>query len=286
MNYCRNKAANTFAVTASALLGMSASVQAASEVEPADAICEAYASMQYPLARTLVGKHPDLQEARLVKALTAVFDRRKQSLGYGLPELKKIYEDSSFKVPLRIQAGLAYARAGQTLQMRPGIYPQADGIEFDLVYDAIISEHPTTSAACFALIYQAEGWFRSGDEDMIAKAFDKLETFIQNYRGPVQYFAGLNIMLADRYIIHNKQYDKAARCLATALSSGVSNPRTAELISFQIGRIYDTQLGEHKQAKVYYERFMREYPNSGYVSIVQRYINEMDEKNIANGGKL
>jgi tetratricopeptide (TPR) repeat protein len=285
MNYCRNKAANTFAVTASALLGMSASVQAASKVEPADAICEAYASMQYPLARTLIKKHPDLQEARLVKALTAVFDRRKQNLGYGLPELKEIYENNSFKKPLRIQAGLAYARAGQTLQMRSGVYPQAEGIEFDPVYDGIISEYPTTSAACFALIYQTEGWFCSGDEDMIAKAFAKLENFIQNYRGPDKYFSGLNIMLADRYIIHNRQYDKAVTRLVVALENGVINPRTAELISFQVGRIYDTQLGDHKQAKKYYERFIREYPNSGYVSIVQRYMKEMNKENIANGGK-
>ncbi|MBN2641599.1 MAG: tetratricopeptide repeat protein, partial [Victivallales bacterium] len=266
-------------------LGMSASVQAASKVEPADAICEAYASMQYPLARTLVKKHPDLQEARLVKALTAVFDRRKQDLSYGLPELKKIYEDSNFREPLRIQGGLAYARAVQTLQMRPGVYSQAEGMEFDPVYDVIISKYPATPAACFALIYQTEGWFGSGNEDMIAKAFAKLENFIQNYRGPNKYFAGLNVMLADRYIIHNRQYDKAVTRLVVALENGVSNPRTAELISFQVGRIFDTQLGDRKQAQKYYKRFIEKYPNSGYASIVQRYMNEMNEKNIANGGK-
>ena len=275
MNYCRNKAANTFAVTASALLGMSASVQAASEVEPADAICEAYASMQYPLARTLVGKHPDLQEARLVKALTAVFDRRKQSLGYGLPELKKIYEDSSFKEPLRIQAGLAYARAGQTLQMRSQS-GAAGEVDYNKVYDEIIAAHIDTPESCFAIVYKVSEMFDSESPETRNTGIAELESFIARYKGTKNVLGGVYMLLADQYIINSENYGLAVKYFQKALDVGIANPRTRELTMFSVARIYDTKLHDKAMATKYYNRFLKEYPNSGSAPIVRRYLREME----------
>jgi hypothetical protein len=275
MNYCRNKAANTFAVTASALLGMSASVQAASKVEPADAICEAYASMQYPLARTLIKKHPDLQEARLVKALTAVFDRRKQDIEYGLPELKEIYEDNSFKEPLRIQAGLAYARAGQTLQMRSQSGAAGD-VDYNKIYDEIIAAHMDKPEACFAIVYKVSEMFDSESPETRNAGITELENFIPRYKGTKNVLAGMYMLLADQYIINSDNYAIAVKYLIKALDSGIANPRTREGAMFSVARIYDTKLHDKVMATKYYNQFLKEYPNSGSAPVVRRYLQEMD----------
>ena len=250
-------------------------VSAGKKTTPAGRICDAYANMQYPLARTLSAKYPELPEAQLVRALCAVYDRRKQDLNYGLPELKRIYEDKKFKEALRLQAGLAYARAGQTLRMRPGVYPQAESIDYESVYDAIIANYPDSSAACFAVTYQTEGWFTSGDENKIEKAFADLKNFMKDYKGPKRYLGALNIMLADCYIIHGRHYDKAVKHLVAALDLGISNPRTAEQILYRIGRTYDIKLHDIKLAEKYYKKFLKEYPNSAYATIIERYMKEI-----------
>ncbi len=246
------------------------------EAELASAICDAYADMQYPLARTLAAEHPELQEAQLIKALCAVYDRRKQNLDYGLPELKKIYGKKDFKEELRLQAGLAYARAGQTLQMRPGLYPQAGEVNYESIYDTLISEYPDSSTACFAIVYQTEGWFSSGDEKKIEMAFEKLETFLGNFNGAKKYLGALNMMMADRHIIHGRQYSKAVKLLIAALDSGISNPRTSEQLLYRIGRIYDIKLHNRVLAEKYYKKFLEAYPNSGYATIIERYMEEME----------
>jgi hypothetical protein len=274
MNYYQNKLLKKLILLAFVAMALPA-LAVDKKADPASQICEAYADMQYPLARTLAAEHPKLPEARLVKALCAVYDRRKQALNSGLPELKKIYGDKNFKNTLRLQAGLAYARAGQTLQMRPGVYPEANGIDYDSIYDTIIAGHPNSSAACFAIAYQTEGWFTSGDKNKIEKAFEKLEDFLNNYKGPKRYLGALNVMLADRYIIHDRHYGKAVKHLVAALDFGISNPRTAEQILYRVGRTYDIKLHNRIMADKYYKEFLEKYPNSAYVTIIERYMKEM-----------
>jgi tetratricopeptide (TPR) repeat protein len=227
----------------------------------------------------LAYKHSKLPESRLVKALCAVFDRKKQDLGYGLPELKNIYNDKNLNSKLRLQAGLAYARAAQTLQMREGVYPIADGIDFNAIYDSIINTYPDSPEACFAVVYQAQSLFESSDKKNNLKGISILEKFLTNYKGPKNFLAAINILIADQYIISDANYRKATKYMLNAYKSGISNPRTREIVLYRIGRTYDLKLKDKKSAQKYYRMFIKKYPNSSSTPIIKRYLREMGVQN-------
>ena len=229
-----------------------ASLLLAKDLSPGGQVLEAYSNMQYPQARKLVKRYSKLPESRLVKALCAVFDRKKQDLEYGLTELKNIYNDKSFNSKLRIQAGLSYARAAQTLQMREGVYPIADGIDYNDIYDSIKSSWPDSPEACFAVVYQSQSLFESGKKEDKAKGIAILEKFLTRYKGPKNFLAAINILLADQYIINYGDYRKAVKYLLSAHESGISNPRSREIILFRIARTYDLKLKDKKSAQKYY----------------------------------
>ncbi len=258
---------------------LAASSLLASEISPRDQVLEAYSNMQYPQARKLARKYSKLPESRLAKALCAVFDRKKQDLGYGLPKLKNIYDDKSLNFKLRLQAGLSYARAAQTLQMREGVYPVADGIDYNVIYDSIKSEYPNGPEACFAVVYQTQNLFESSDKEDQAKGIAILEKFLSRYKGPKNFLAAINILLADQYIISSGNYRRAVKYLLNAHESGISNPRSREIILFRIARTYDLKLKDKKSAQKYYRLFIKKYPNSSSAPIVKRYLREMGVKN-------
>ena len=245
------------------------------KVSTEEAALKAYSNMQYPLARTLANRHPGKPESRLVLALCAVFDRKKQDLGYGLPELKKLYDDKSLSGNIRLQAGLAYARAAQTLQMRKGLYPVADGIDFNKFYDEIIGEFPDSPEACMAALYKASGLFESGKKE---DAFKLLTSFLNTFKGNRKYLSAVNLLLADQYIIQYKNYRESARHLTMALEDGISNPKTREETLFRIARAYDIKLNNKADAIKYYQLFLKEYPNSSSVPVVKRYLRKLGKK--------
>jgi hypothetical protein len=251
----------------------------AKDMPPGDQVLEAYSNMQYSQARRLAKKYDKLPEARLVKALCVVFDRKKQDLGYGLPELKNIYNNKNLNSKLRLQAGLAYARAVQTLQMREGVYPISDGIDYNAVYDSIKNKYPNSPEACFAVVYQTQELFESGERKDKIKGIVILGKFISRYKGDKKFLAAINILIADQYIIRSGNYRKAVKYLLTAHKNGISNPRTREIILFRIARTYDLKLNDKKSAEKYYRMFIKKYPNSSSAPIVKRYLREMGVKN-------
>jgi Tetratricopeptide repeat len=247
----------------------------AKDLSPSDQVLEAYSNMQYPQARQLTGKYYKLPKARLVKALCAVFDRKKQDLGYGLPELKNIYDDKSLNFRLRLQAGLSYARAVQTLQMREGVYPIVNGIDYNVIYDSIKNTYPNSPEACFAVVYQVQRLFDSNNKKDKAKGIAILEKFLTCYKGPKNFLAAINILLADQYIINYINYREAVKYLINANESGISNPRTCEIVLFRIARTYDLKLKDKKSAKKYYNLFIKKYPNSSSAPVIKRYLQEL-----------
>ncbi len=241
-------------------------------------ILKAYGAMQYPLARKLARENATLPEARLVMALTAVFDRKKQDLNYGLPELKRIYEDGSLSAGLRLQAGLAYARAAQTLQMRKGIYPEADGINYKTVYESIMKNHLNRPEACFAAVYLVQELFDKLDGPDRKKGFKILNNFIASYKGPKIFLGAVNIMLADQYVIDDSDYHKAVKHLLFAFNDGISNPRIRERTLFRIARTYQLKLNDNENSRKYYLLFLKEYPNSSSAPIVKRFLGDLKYK--------
>jgi tetratricopeptide (TPR) repeat protein len=254
------------------------SVVAATDVQYKSKMLSAYANMQYLTARKIAAKHPDSPESRLILAFCAVFDRIKQDLGYGLTELKNIYVDKSINSKLRLQAGLAYARAAQTLQMRHGVYQIADGIDYNVIYNSIKNTYPNSPEACFAVVYQAQSLFDLGTKENMSKGIAVLEKFLIRYKGAKKFLAAINILLADQYIIISGNYHKAVKYLIGAFECGISNPRSCEIILFRIARTYDLKLGDKKSAQKYYNQFIEKYPNSSSTSVVKRYLCEMGGK--------
>jgi hypothetical protein len=242
---------------------------------PREQLLEAYGKMQYPQARRLANKHYKLPEARLVEALAAVFDRRKQNLSFGLSELKALYHDKKLDKKIRLQAGLAYARAAQTLEMRKGIYSVADNIDFNKIYETIKTDYPKQPEACFAAIYQAQALLEAGSDEERLKGLALLKQFLVSYKGAKNYLAAVNILLADQYIVAYKNYKVSAKYLIDAFECGIANKRIREKVLFRIGRIYDLKLKDKTMAQKYYNLFIKEYPNSSSVPIVKRYLRAM-----------
>lgn len=252
---------------------------------PGNEILAAYAKMQYDQALKLAAKHPELSEARLVKALCAVFDRRKQNLSYGLPALKKIFEDDSIRPAMRAEAGLAYARAAQTLQKRAGIYPAAEGIDFNKIYDKIIADHPNSTTAIFAAVYQTQDWFNSANEKDVEKGFARLQNILEKFKGPKAFLGPIHYMLADQYIIHGRRYAEAVKQLEMALALGIANPRNREQVTYRIARINDVNMNNKTSAAEWYRRFIKEFPNSSSAPLAKRYLKGIDsgKKESGNG---
>ena len=252
---------------------------------PGNEILAAYANMQYIQARSLADKSPKLAEARLVKALCAVFARRKQDLAFGIPELKKIYDDANMKPAIRLEAGLAYARAVQTLRMRPNVYPAAGNVDFNKIYGEIIKQNPTAPAAVFAAVYMAQGFFDSGEAKVSAQGFAILNDILKNFRGPKAYLSAVHYMLADQYIINGRQYAPAVKHLEAAREIGIANPRNRESISFRIARIYDYHLHRQQAAELNYQRFLKEFPNSAQAPVARRFLADLKsaKKETGNG---
>lgn len=246
------------------------------ESSPGNKVLSAYADMQYPQARNLAAKYSDLPESRLVKALCAVFDRKKQDLDFGVPELKRIYDDKTFPSQLRLQAGLSYARAAQTLQLRKGVYPIVDNINADAIYEALIKEFPDSPEACFAAAYIGQGAFESNDQARREQALIMLNDFIANYKGSKNYLAALHLLLANEYVIASNDFQKSAANLVKAFESGIANPKIRESVLFRIGRTYDLKNKDKVKARQYYLLFLDEYPNSSSSPVVKRYLKELD----------
>ncbi len=268
-------AAGSLMLTAGSLSG--------SDLSPANQVLEAYSNVQYPRARKLAQKYSKLPESRLVLALCAVFDRKKQDIDYGIPELKKIYDDQSIPAKYRLQAGLAYARAAQTLGMR-GHYPIVDGIDYDKVYDEIIKQFPDRPETCFAVFYKTSELLNSDVSDDHSEGIQILEKFTADFKGDKTYLAAIYIQLANQYIWNGKNYEKSIKNFVSALHVGIVNPRNREGILYQIGRMYDTKLHNKVLAKKYYMQFVKEYPNSSNEPVVRRFLREMDAEN-QKGGK-
>jgi tetratricopeptide (TPR) repeat protein len=155
------------------------------------------------------------------------------------------------------------------------LYDEVKGIDYDDVYLSIIKSYSSTPFALMAAMYLAQGWFECGDRNKADEAFVLLDSVIDNCHEKPQLLTPLYYMMADQYIIHGKRYDKAVDQLQAALQSGVVNPRTREQITFRIARINDVDLGRRETSRLWYERFLREFPTSSDVALVKRYLREL-----------
>lgn len=237
---------------------------------------QAYGDGQYYQAIRLAQKCKNTDKRKLIVALCRVYDLKRRDISEGLPALQALYENKSIAVDIRLVAGLSCARAAQTLSMRDDIYSDAKLIDYRSIYDAIIRNHPDTSAAVFSLMYLGQELFEDGKADDTKKAFTLFRDFIRSYRGDERYITPLHLMLADQYIIHGRHYDKAVKHLEQAYRIGISNPKNSENTSYRIARIYATWLNNRNMAVKWYKQYLKQYPNSSNSAMVKRYLKEMN----------
>lgn len=235
----------------------------------------AYAEGKYEVAKKLAWQCNGLNKAQLVSALCDVYNLKDQNLATGLQELKRLYESDKVAKNIRCQAGLAYARVVQSLNMRGGLYSEVKGIDYEKIYLDIIKSFPDTSSSVLAIMYLTQEWFESSNYKEVAEAFSQLNNFVNSYKGKKQFLVPLHYMLADQYIIHGGHYVQAVKELESAVNNGLSNPRVREDVVYRIARIYDTRLHDRYNALRCYEVFIKRYPGSSKAVLARRYVNEL-----------
>jgi tetratricopeptide (TPR) repeat protein len=183
-------------------------------------------------------------------------------------------------VDIRLIAGISCARGAQALNMRNGLYPAAEAVDYVSIYKQIMKNYPDSSSAVYSLMYLGQELFDSNSDEKVTEAFKMFNDFITSYHGNRLYLSPLHLMLADQYIIHRVEYDKAVKHLEECYKIGIANPKNRESAIYRIARIYESRLKSRKNAIKWYRLYLKEYPNSSNSALVKRYLKEMNVKSI------
>ncbi|NOY76134.1 MAG: tetratricopeptide repeat protein [Kiritimatiellaeota bacterium] len=255
-------------------------VVSASPSGSVDEMLAAYGAQNYAKARKLSLTMREKPEARLVAALCKAFDPVSGDKVTGLRALEKLHSDDTLPSPVWIQAALSYGRLAQLMRHRRKVYGgAADGVDPDKIFQSIIARSPDSRGACEARFLQLANAFGSGDSVKESKAaFQSLETFVSGFKGMRRYLVPLHLMAARQYIRIKKDYASSVKHLKAAWRLGVANPRDAEMVLYQIGRMYDLKLKDHAKAKKFYRIFLRKYPESGYAPSVRRFLKSIEAR--------
>jgi tetratricopeptide repeat protein len=237
----------------------------------------AHESMKYKRARELAALQPENAAGKLVIALSKLHDEKFRDIAEGLEELKMLYDNPDVPATIWRESALNYARMSQLYQRRKELFDEADGIDFNAVYRKLINKYPDSSEACWAIVYFTEAGFNSGNSEEVANAFKNLEEFCDNYKGDSPLLTPVHLFADFQYIVHKKDFKSAVEHLLAALRLGIENQRLREEILYRIGRIYQTKLKNPRNAQMYYKQFLREYPNSRCVPVIERYLKKISE---------
>lgn len=246
---------------------------AGGDIEPK--MLQAYSGGQYELAKKLSAQCKDSSKAKLMSALCDVYNMKNQDLSHGLQGLKRLYEDGKVTGKIRIQAGLSYARAAQTLSMRDGLYDEVEDIDYEAIYLDIIKTYPDSLSSVLAVMYLTQKWFELDEGKKAADAFVLINKFMGSLKGGKRLLVPLHFMLADQYVIYGGRYALAVKELEYAVGTGLSNPRVGEDAAYRIARIYDVRLHDREKALMWYRKFIKDYSGSSKAVLARRYIKEL-----------
>ena len=230
-------------------------------VRAGDTMFEAYADGDYYTAGRLARARLPEPEARLISALSRLYEPSASHAEEGLRDLYELCGEKVLSPELQLQGQLSLARCAQLMQQRDDLYGQrADYVNWHGIYDEIIRNHPNDPAACDALLY-------------LEAQPEVTLPFAAAYQGDRRDLTAIYMYAATLYI-ERGEFIPAARALETAYNIGIGNPIFSQLALFRIGYLYDRRGGDYQSAEKYYREFIERYPRNKLAQIAARYIDE------------
>lgn len=240
----------------------------------------AYALQDYHRAAQLARHFRHTPHGKLLLGLCEVFDKEEHTLKRGLQTLEKLYHDPETPLPIRLEAGIVYARSIRLVQLfaEPEIRKQHH--DAAIIFQQIIQLAPDSEYARDAAFYRALNSFSSGNPQLIEQGFTRLENFIAEFKGPDALLAPLHLLAEHEYIRLNKDYLSAVRHLEAGCKIGFSNQNEQRSALFRLGFFYYKYLNHPQKAEKALEDFRTQYPDSPDIPTAERFLKELRRRRI------
>ena len=85
----------------------------------------------------------------------------------------------------------------------------------------------------------------------------------------------LHLYLDTSYIDQRGDYARSFEHVREAFELGIVKEVLRRTVLFRLGRICDSKLDRDREARQYYEQFLKEYPFAKQTPLVKRYLEEM-----------
>lgn len=241
----------------------------------------AYQAGDFGEARRISALHLDQPHGRLVHALCLVHDADRGDLDQGLAALQALYRDTGAPVEIRLEAGLAYGRMIQLLQVR-SLHPQFAGVDTAAFFREYIRQAGHTEYACLAALNLVELYCDNGllqkDPRQADQALSFLETFFSDYQGPASDLLPLHLLAEGLYEEVTADFEKCYHHLSSAYRLGITKMQIERTVLFKMGRINHIKLNDPDRAAGYYRVFLKKYPNAQRTPQVKRYLAELPQE--------
>lgn len=263
-----------------ALLAAVLLVAAPARAEGLEEARAAYAAGHFSEAERIASGLPDEPEAQLIQALCAMYRPQTAQRTEGMQELRALYDDKTAPLPIRIEAGLSYARLYQVLASRNMLQglPEEDLITFywefiERAEDA--PQAPWAAQSIAALL--AEDAAASGSDQGLRKALLRLETFLSGYNGESSALAALHLTLETIYRDELEDFPAALRHAQAAIDTGLAYVPYERAALYRMARMAHAGLGDMDLARRYYTRLVTVYPQSREGALARAYLDDLRE---------
>jgi len=186
-----------------------------------------------------------------------------------------------------------------------------DEVDVRGIFTEIMTGTPDTAQGSMAGLYLGETYFRSGVEGDADKGFETLEAYLTSEetaakasgesaresakasgkpeaelekieqearRARLQHTVPLRLYLDIQYVDVRGDYASSFRHMKTAYELGIVKEVLRRTILFRMGRTCDVKLEKAKEARAYYEEFLKDYAFEKRTPLVKRYLEEMGRR--------
>ncbi len=145
------------------------------------------------------------------------------------------------------------------------------------LYESVLAEQPDTRAGLQVPLMMARHFLQFGDvdqaQDVLAQAMTRYQTLISEY--PDSASAARAQDFISRTNVLQQNWEGSIASLQILVEQYPNSPRAATSL-FAIAAIYDQILDEPKKASSAYRRFLEQFPDHAWTSIIQRQIRSVN----------
>lgn len=244
----------------------------------------AYAAGHFSEAERIASAHSGEPEAQLIQALCAIYRPQTARRNEGMQQLRALYDDEAAPLPIRIEAGLSYARLYQVLASRNMLQgmPEENLVEFywefiEFAQDA--PQAPWAAQSIAALL--AEDAAESGSAQGLREALPRLESFIAEYDGESNALAALHLTLETIYRDELDDFAAALRHAQAAIELGLAYVPYERAARYRMARMAHAGLGDLELARRYYEELLAAYPESREGALARAYLDDLSAEGVS-----